>query len=132
MEETIEGYVEHIIFRNQENGYTVASLVSDGEEITCVGTFRFLNEGETIRAKGEFTRHPSYGRQFSVSSYESVIPQDSAAMERYLGSGAIKGIGAALAARIVKKFGEDTLRIVEEEPERLAEVKGISEKRPEK
>lgn len=129
MEETIEGYVEHIIFRNQENGYTVASLVSDGEEITCVGTFRFLNEGETIRAKGEFTRHPSYGRQFSVSSYESVIPQDSAAMERYLGSGAIKGIGAALAARIVKKFGEDTLRIVEEEPERLAEVKGISEKK---
>ena len=102
MEETIEGYVEHIIFRNQENGYTVASLVSDGEEITCVGTFRFLNEGETIRAKGEFTRHPSYGRQFSVSSYESVIPQDSAAMERYLGSGAIKGIGAALAARIVR------------------------------
>lgn len=129
MEETIEGYVEHIIFRNQENGYTVVSLVSDGEEITCVGTFRFLNEGETIRAKGEFTRHPSYGRQFSVSSYESVIPQDSAAMERYLGSGAIKGIGAALAARIVKKFGEDTLRIVEEEPERLAEVKGISEKK---
>jgi exodeoxyribonuclease V alpha subunit len=129
VEETIEGYVEHIIFRNQENGYTVASLVSDGEEITCVGTFRFLNEGETIRAKGEFTRHPSYGRQFSVSSYESVIPQDSAAMERYLGSGAIKGIGAALAARIVKKFGEDTLRIVEEEPERLAEVKGISEKK---
>ena len=129
MEDTIEGYVEHIIFRNQENGYTVASLVSDGEEITCVGTFRFLNEGETIRAKGEFTRHPSYGRQFSVSSYESVIPQDSAAMERYLGSGAIKGIGAALAARIVKKFGEDTLRIVEEEPERLAEVKGISEKK---
>lgn len=129
MEETIEGYVDHIIFRNQENGYTVASLVSEGEEITCVGTFRFLNEGETIRAKGEFTRHPSYGRQFSVSSYESVIPQDSAAMERYLGSGAIKGIGAALAARIVKKFGDDTLRIVEEEPERLAEVKGISEKK---
>ena len=129
MEETIEGYVDHIIFRNQENGYTVASLVSEGEEITCVGTFRFLNEGETIRAKGEFTRHPSYGRQFSVFSYESVIPQDSAAMERYLGSGAIKGIGAALAARIVKKFGDDTLRIVEEEPERLAEVKGISEKK---
>lgn len=129
MEETIEGYVEHIIFRNQENGYTVASLVAEGEEITCVGTFRFLNEGETIRAKGGFTSHPSYGRQFSVSSYESVIPQDSASMERYLGSGAIKGIGAALAARIVKKFGDDTLRIVEEEPERLAEVKGISEKK---
>ena len=129
MEETIEGYVDHIIFQNRDNGYTVACLVSEGEEITCVGTFRFLNEGETIRAKRVYTRHPSYGKQFSVSSYESVIPQDSLAMERYLGSGAIKGIGAALAARIVRKFGDDTLRIIEEEPERLAEVKGISERK---
>ena len=129
MEETIEGYVDHIIFQNRDNGYTVACLVSEGEEITCVGTFRFLNEGETIRAKGVYTRHPSYGKQFSVSSYESVIPQDSLAMERYLGSGAIKGIGAALAARIVRKFGDDTLRIIEEEPERLAEVNGISERK---
>ena len=129
MEETIEGYVDHIIFQNRDNGYTVACLVSEGEEITCVGTFRFLNEGETIRAKGVYTRHPSYGKQFSVSSYESVIPQDSLVMERYLGSGAIKGIGAALAARIVRKFGDDTLRIIEEEPERLAEVKGISERK---
>ena len=129
MEETIEGYVDHIIFQNRDNGYTVACLVSQGEEITCVGTFRFLNEGETIRARGVYTTHPSYGRQFSVSSYETVIPRDSLAMERYLGSGAIKGIGAALAARIVRKFGEDTLRIIEEEPERLAEVKGISERK---
>ena len=129
MEETIEGYVDHIIFQNRDNGYTVACLVSQGEEITCVGNFRFLSEGETIRVKGSYTRHPSYGKQFSVNSYESVIPQDSLAMERYLGSGAIKGIGAALAARIVRKFGDDTLRIIEEEPERLAEVKGISERK---
>ena len=129
MEETIEGYVDHIIFQNRDNGYTVACLISQGEEITCVGNFRFLSEGETIRARGTYTRHPSYGRQFSVDSYESVIPQDSLAMERYLGSGAIKGIGAALAARIVRKFGDDTLRIIEEEPERLAEVKGISERK---
>ena len=129
MEETIEGYVDHIIFQNRDNGYTVACLVSQGEEITCVGNFRFLSEGETIRARGTYTRHPSYGRQFSVDFYESVIPQDSLAMERYLGSGAIKGIGAALAARIVRKFGDDTLRIIEEEPERLAEVKGISERK---
>ena len=129
MEETIEGYVDHIIYQNRDNGYTVACLVSQGEEITCVGNFRFLNEGETIRVRGVYTTHPSYGRQFSVSSYESVIPQDSLAMERYLGSGAIKGIGAALAARIVRKFGEDTLRIIEEEPERLSEVKGISERK---
>ena len=129
MEETIEGYVEHIIYRNQENGYTVANLVVEETEITCVGIFQYLNEGETIRAKGVYKEHPSYGQQFSVSSYEIVIPQDSLAMERYLGSGAIRGIGAALAARIVRHFGDDTLRIIETEPERLAEVKGISERK---
>ena len=129
MEETIEGYVDHIIFQNRDNGYTVACLISQGAEMPCVGNFRFLGEGETIRAKGVYTRHPSYGKQFSVTSYESVIPQDSLAMERYLGSGAIKGIGAALAARIVRRFGDETLRIIEEEPERLAEVKGISERK---
>lgn len=127
MEETIEGYVDHIIYRNQENGYTVASLIVDGEEVTCVGTFQTLSEGETICGKGRYTEHPSYGQQFSIYSYETVVPQDAFAIERYLGSGAIKGIGAALAARIVRKFGDDTLRIIEEEPERLAEVKGISE-----
>ncbi len=129
MEETIEGYVEHIIYRNQENGYTVANLVVEETEITCVGIFQYLNEGEAIRAKGVYKEHPSYGQQFSVSSYEIVIPQDSLAMERYLGSGAIRGIGAALAARIVRHFGDDTLRIIENEPERLAEVKGISERK---
>lgn len=129
MEETIEGYVEHIIYRNQENGYTVANLVVEETEITCVGIFQYLNEGETIKAKGVYKEHPSYGQQFSVSSYEIVIPQDSLAMERYLGSGAIRGIGAALAARIVRHFGDDTLRIIETEPERLAEVKGISERK---
>lgn len=129
MEETIEGYIEHIIYRNQENGYTVANLVAEETEITCVGIFQYLNEGEAIRAKGVYKEHPSYGQQFSVSSYEIVIPQDSLAMERYLGSGAIRGIGAALAARIVRHFGDDTLRIIETEPERLAEVKGISERK---
>jgi len=129
VEETIEGYVDHIIYRNQENGYTVASLIVDGEELTCVGTFQALSEGETICGKGRYTEHPSYGQQFSIYSYETVVPQDAFAIERYLGSGAIKGIGAALAARIVRKFGDDTLRIIEEEPERLAEVKGISERK---
>ena len=129
MEETIEGYVDHIIYRNQDNGYTVASLVVEGEELTCVGTFQTLSEGENIRGKGKYTEHPAYGCQFTIYSYETVIPQDSFAMERYLGSGAIKGIGAALAARIVRRFGDDTLRIIEEEPERLAEVKGISERK---
>ena len=126
MEETIEGYVDHIIFRNQDNGYTVMVVVTEDEELTCVGSFQYMNEGETIKAFGHYTEHPSYGRQLVMSSYEVIVPQDSQAMERYLASGAVKGIGAALAARIVRRFKEDTLRIMEEEPERLAEVKGIS------
>ena len=127
--ETINGYVDHIIFQNSENGYTVMSLVSEGDEITCVGMCRGLSQGENIKAEGDYTDHPLYGRQFQISRYETVLPGDSVGMERYLGSGAVKGVGAALAARIVKKFGSDTFRIIEEEPERLAEVKGISERK---
>lgn len=127
--ETISGYVEHIIFQNNDNGYTVMNLVSQGEELTCVGICRGLGQGENITAKGDYIEHPVYGRQFKLSSFQITAPQDSVSMERYLGSGAVKGVGAALAARIVKKFGDDTFRIIEEEPERLAEVKGISEKK---
>lgn len=120
------GYVDHIVFRNEENGYTVFVLISGEEEITCVGVFSDISEGENIEAKGEFSEHPSYGRQFKVLSFEEKEPEDEMAIERYLGSGAIRGVGMALAARIVRKFKEDTFRIIEEEPERLAEVKGIS------
>ena len=127
--ETISGYVDHIIFQNSENGYTVMTLVAEGEEITCVGMCRGLSQGENISAQGAYIEHPVYGTQFKLNSYRVVAPKDSASMERYLGSGAIKGVGAALAARIVKKFGDDTFRIIEEEPERLAEVKGISERK---
>ena len=127
--ETITGYVEHIVYRNAENGYTVLNLVCDEEEITCVGVFSDIVEGENIEAKGEYTEHPTYGRQFKVQSFEEKAPEDEIAIERYLGSGAIKGIGLALAARIVRRFKKDTFRIIEEEPERLAEVKGISERK---
>ncbi len=127
--ETLNGYVEHIIFQNKENGYTVLNLVAEGEEITCVGMCKGLTQGENICAQGETVEHPLYGSQFKISSYRTVAPKDSASMERYLASGAIKGIGASLAARIVKKFGDDTFRIIEEEPERLAEVKGISDRK---
>ena len=127
--ETIHGYVDHIIYRNVENGYTVLVLVCEEEEITCVGIFSDIVEGENIEAKGEFTEHAVYGHQFKVSSFEEKAPEDEIAIERYLGSGAIKGIGLALAARIVRRFKKDTFRIIEEEPERLAEVKGISERK---
>ena len=125
--EKITGYVEHIVYRNTENGYTVLNLVSGEEETTCVGIFSSIAEGENIEAEGEFTEHPTYGEQFKVARFEEKMPEDREAIERYLGSGAIKGIGLALAARIVRRFKEDTFRIIEEEPERLAEVKGISE-----
>ncbi len=127
--EKINGYVEHIVFQNQENGYTVMNLVSEGEEITCVGMFKGLTQGETIVVEGDYVEHPVYGSQFKAVTYQTVAPKDSVSMERYLGSGAVKGVGAALAARIVKKFGDDTFRIIEEEPERLSEVKGISERK---
>ena len=130
MSETVTGYIDHIIFRNEDNGYTVMVLKDqDGEELTCVGTFPAVSQGVSIEATGSYTRHSVYGKQFQIQSFTEKMPEDSLAMERYLVSGAIKGIGAALAGRIVRHFGEDTLRIVEEEPERLAEVKGISEKK---
>lgn len=125
--ETICGYVDHIIYRNSENGYTVLVLICNEDELTCVGVFSDISEGENIEAHGEFTEHPTYGRQFKVASFAEKAPQDEMAIERYLGSGAIKGVGVALAARIVRRFKADTLRIIEEEPERLAEIRGISQ-----
>lgn len=127
--ETIKGYVDHIIFRNAQNGYTVLVLIVEEEEVTCVGVFSDIVEGENIEATGEYTDHPTYGRQFKVESFEEKAPEDEMAIERYLGSGAIRGIGLALAARIVRRFKKDTFRIIEEEPERLVEVKGISERK---
>ena len=127
--EKISGYVDHIIFRNEENGYTVMVMICDGEEVTCVGTLQYINEGELIEAEGTYTEHSIYGPQFKISSFQLKTPEDELSIERYLGSGAIKGIGMALAARIVRRFKSDTFRIIEEEPERLAEVKGISEKK---
>ena len=127
--EKLAGYVEHIIYRNADNGYTVLNLVSGEEEITCVGIFSAIAEGENIEASGDYTDHPTYGQQFKVESFEEKAPEDEEAIERYLGSGAIRGIGLALAARIVRRFKADTFRIIEEEPERLAEVKGISERK---
>ncbi len=127
--ESIQGLVEHIVYRNEDNGYTVFSLMCQGEEIACVGMVSALDEGEYLRAEGEYTEHHVYGRQFKVSSLTIEAPEDEYAIERYLGSGAIKGIGPALATRIVRKFKKDTFRLIEEEPERLAEIKGISERK---
>lgn len=126
---TLEGFIDNIIFRNEENGYTVFEAVCDGTRHTCVGSFQLINEGEYIEFTGNETIHPGYGEQIQITGYEIKPPADEIAMERYLGSGAIKGIGEALAARIVKHFGSDTFRIIEEEPEQLSKIKGISEKK---
>ena len=102
--ETVNGYVEHIIFHNSENGYTVMNLVTEEEEITCVGMCRGIVEGESICAQGEKVEHPLYGSQFKISSYESVAPRDCASMERYLGSGAVKGIGVRIGKKLFEVF----------------------------
>ena len=124
----ITGYVDHIIYRKPENGYTVFILVSEGDEITCVGNMGQIDQGDNLLIEGEEVSHAIYGSQIKVTSYRVVPPSDADSMERYLGSRAIKGVGPALAKRIVKKFGSDTFRIIEEEPERLIEIKGISER----
>ncbi len=127
--EKISGYVDHIIFQNSDNGYTVLELMSGETMITCVGMLMGLTDGMNVELEGEYTDHPSYGRQFKAARFTEKEPEDELAIERYLGSGAIKGVGAALAARIVRRFGKETFRIIEEEPERLAEIKGISERK---
>ena len=125
--EVLEGYVEKIVFRNPENGYTVFTLALDDDETTCVGCFPVLNTGEYVSVEGNYTVHNVYGEQLQVTSLTPASPRDAEAMERYLGSGAIKGVGEALAKRIVKIFGDKTFDIIDKEPERLAEVKGISD-----
>ena len=127
--EKVTGYVGHIVFRNAENGYTVFHLENDDGEVTCVGNFNYITEGELLEITGEYVTHSVYGNQLKVMSHVVKEPEDLVSIERYLGSGAVKGIGAALAGRIVRKFKEDTFRIIEEEPERLAEIKGISERK---
>jgi exodeoxyribonuclease V alpha subunit len=127
--DSIKGYVEHIVYRNEENGYTVFNLNNDDGEVTCVGKFHYVEEGGLLKLTGEYITHKLYGLQFKVETSEVCEPEDLVSIERYLGSGSIKGIGASLAGKIVKKFKEDTFRIIEEEPERLAEIKGISERK---
>lgn len=126
--ETIQGYIDHFIYRNEVNGYGVIELQTEEEELICVGSFQGIDQGENVEITGQYVEHAVYGRQLKAEKVRIIEPEDAYAMERYLAGGAVKGIGPALAKRIVKKFGNDTFRIMEEEPERLAEIKGISER----
>jgi exodeoxyribonuclease V alpha subunit len=127
--EILKGFVEHVIYKNPQNGYGVINLMVGDIEVACTGIVANLDEGECVEARGEYVDHAVYGRQFKVEGFTVVAPEDRVSVERYLGSGAIKGVGTALAARIVRHFGDDTFRIIEEEPERLSEIKGISAKK---
>lgn len=126
--EQLQGLIEHIVYHNNENGYTVLNLMCQGDEVVCVGTMPVISEGEYIKAEGDYVEHATYGQQFKISTFSVEVPEDIYSLERYLASGAIKGIGPKMAHKIVGKFKEDTFRIMEEEPERLAEIKGISQR----
>lgn len=124
--DSIEGIVEKITYKNEANCYTVAQVKSGKQDVIVVGILPFLNEGDSAEFFGKFTVHPTYGQQFSATHFERKIPQNSAAILRYLAAGAIKGIGPATAAKIVEKFGEDTLDIIQNNPNQLTSIKGIS------
>ena len=122
----IEGSVEKLIYVNSVNGYTVAEIATESELITVTGTMPYLSEGESVKLSGEWTSHPSFGRQFNVVSYEKTLPATKDAILRYLQSGVVKGIGPATALRIVEKFGEDALDVCENHPQWLTDIKGIN------
>ena len=125
-----QGIVSKIIYKNDNNTYIVFAVeTDDGDDETMTGYITGIEEGMYIKVSGEYKENRQYGLQFVVSEYEVAMPDDIYSMERYLGSGAIKGVGAIMAKRIIKKFGTDTFRIIEMEPERLAEIKGISERK---
>ena len=128
--EVLEGTIEYIIYSNEENGYTILEMVvGKGEIVTAVGVMPYVGEGENLKAYGKWVHNPKYGRQFSVSSYEKVMPQDSVSILRYLASGAIKGIGPKTAQKIVDLYGDDTFDVIENHPEWLAQIPGISIKK---
>ena len=125
----ITGEIANIIYKNEINSYTIAEFETDDELTTAVGYLPFINVGDTLKLVGKFVEHKDYGRQFKIDTFEKMMPQTLGALERYLANGNIKGIGEALAKRIIKKFGEETIHVFKYEPERLAEVRGISEVR---
>jgi len=122
----LTGSVEHIIYHNEKNQYTVLEMLGADELITVVGTFPYISEGEELKVYGNWTSHPSFGVQFKAEAFEKVAPKSTAAVLKYLSGGAVKGIGPVMAQRIVETFGEQTLDVIENDPLRLAQVRGIS------
>lgn len=123
----IKGEVTDIIYQNEVNSYTIAVFDTEEEETTIVGYLPFVKSGDTLKVEGRFVEHKDYGRQFKVETFEKLMPETLGALERYLANGSIKGIGEVTAKKIIKKFGEDTINVFKFEPEKLAQIKGISE-----
>ena len=123
----IKGEVTDIIYQNEVNSYTIAVFDTEEEETTIVGYLPFVKSGDTLKVEGRFVEHKEYGRQFKVETFEKLMPETLGALEKYLSNGSIKGIGPATAKKIIKKFGEDTINIFKFEPEKLAQIKGITE-----
>ena len=127
--EVLQGYVEAIIFANQDNGYVVAKINVDNKTVTAVGIVPCLQEGQQVRLEGEWTLHKSFGKQFSIKKYEEIVPTTTEGIENYLSSGIIRGIGPVTAKKIINKFGEDTLNVMDNDINRLKEIEGIGEKK---
>lgn len=126
--ETITGIIDHFLYRRADNGYAVMEVTCEDDDYICVGTVAGIDEGELVEVTGDWVTHPMYGPQIKIETIKIVEPTGLRGIERYLGSGIIKGVGPKIASRIIKAFGEDTLRVIEEEPERLSEIKGVSER----
>ena len=127
----LRGTVEDFIYQNESNSYTIAVFRTEEEEsiITVVGYLPFIAVGDSLELQGKMVVHQEYGEQFKIDSFEKLMPQNAQALEKYLASGTIKGIGPATARKIIDKFGEETLSIFKFEPLRLSEIKGISKDR---
>lgn len=122
----LKGDLTEIIYQNEVNSYTIAVLETEEEEVTVVGYLPFIHIGDSLNLVGKFVTHQDYGRQFKIENFEKIMPQTLASLERYLGNGAIKGIGPATAKKIIDKFGEETIHVFKFEPEKLAQIKGIT------
>ena len=133
MNQSYKGFIDRLTYHNPENGYTIARLVVEGqrERIAIVGTLASIQEGESVEVEGVWTNHPKYGKQFKVEHYKAVYPSTLEGIQKYLGSGLIKGVGTKSAKRIVDHFGAETLDIIDEDPQRLAEVPKLGKKRVE-
>ena len=133
MNQSFKGSIERVTYHNPENGYTIARLAVEGERdlVTIVGAIASIQEGESVEVEGEWANHPKYGKQFKVENYKQVYTSTLEGIQKYLGSGLIKGVGAVSAKRIVAHFGAETLDIIDADPQRLAEVPRLGKKRVE-